>query len=347
MTIEILRAPDAPIEPLLERTVAVIGYGNQGRAHALNLRDSGITTIVGNRVETKNAATARDDGFDVLPIGEAAARGDLLVLALPDVPLPSIYDESIAPHVHPGATLGLLHGFALRFGGLTIPKTDGLVMVAPKGPGRTLRERFQQGQGIPCIFALGQESSNQDARTLGLAWANGIGGARAGIIVATIAAETETDLFGEQAVLCGGMTALILEAFETLVQAGYPQELAYIECCHEAKQVADLVYERGLAGMAEAISDTAEFGMHEARERLTEDDLRSTMADALQSIRDGSFARRMIDDMESGGTWFEKCRQTLRQHPIEVAGATVRRLMPWLQDDDRASSVNPDSPATR
>ena len=331
----------APLAPLAGRRVAVLGFGNQGRAHALNLRDSGIQVMVGGRSGGTGVAQARDAGFACANLADAAADADLVIVALPDEVHADAYGDHIARSIARGATLGFLHGFSLRYG-LLAPRDDlGVVLVAPKGPGTTLRDRFLQGQGIPALFAVQRESTRGDSRALGLAWANGIGCARAGIIETTFAHETETDLFGEQAVLCGGLAGLIRAAFETLVDAGYPAELAYIECCHEVKQVADLVYARGLAGMREAISNTAEFGSFDAQSRIATPALRAEFDRILDEIRDGRFARRITDDHARGDSWLAAQRDTARRDPIESVGKRVRALMPWLASEGPTAARPP------
>jgi ketol-acid reductoisomerase len=331
MALRIIRGTDhAPIEPLRDRTVAVLGYGNQGHAHALNLRDSGIRTIVASRSDSAGGRRARDDGFEPVPIEDAVGAADLVIVALPDEVQPACWAERIGPNLRSGSTVGFLHGFAIRYGGIVPGPDVGVIMVAPKGPGATLRRVYVEGRGIPALLAVDRESPRGDAEALGLAWANGIGCARAAIVFTTFADETETDLFGEQAVLCGGMTELIVAAFETLVAEGYPPELAYLECCHEVKQVADLVYERGLAGMMRAISNTAEFGAYSSGPVLIDDAVRARMRDLLTSIRDGNFAGTLQRDHASGFPWFNEQRDRLSTHDIEQAGTIVRGLMPWL-----------------
>jgi ketol-acid reductoisomerase len=329
---------DAPLAPLRGKRVAILGFGNQGRAHALNLRESGIDVLVAGRPHGSAAAAAREAGFPTASFADAAATSDLIVVSLPDEAHGDVYRASIAPVIRAGATIGFLHGFSVRYGQV-IPRPDiGVVLVAPKGPGTTLRERFVRGQGIPALVATHQESPQGDARALALAWANGIGCARAGILETTFAHETETDLFGEQTVLCGGLMGLVVTAFETLVNAGYPPELAYIECCHEVKQVADLVYARGLAGMRAAISNTAEFGAFTAAPRVVDESVRGEFLRILEAIRDGSFARRMLDDHAAGDQWFNAQREASAKHPIERAGERVRALMPWLAAETRPSN---------
>jgi ketol-acid reductoisomerase len=332
----------AALAALAGRTVAVLGFGNQGAAHALNLRDSGVTVLVANRPDTPNGRRAVDCGFSPLPIEDAVEQADLVIVALPDEAQPGIWEERIAPRLQSGAIVGFLHGFSIHYELILPPNEIGVIMVAPKGPGRTLRMRFEAGQGIPCLFAVHQDSPAHDAEAVGRGWAAGIGCTRAAIVPTTFAHETETDLFGEQAVLCGGMTQLILVAFETLVEAGYPPELAYMECCQEVKQVADLVYERGLAGMTEAISNTAEFGAYRAGPRLVDKAVRRRMAELLDEVRDGRFAATLREDHAAGFPWFRQQREELRRHPIEQAGAAVRAWMPWLTESSKGPA--PDRP---
>ncbi|MCI0631452.1 MAG: ketol-acid reductoisomerase [Phycisphaerales bacterium] len=345
MALRIIRGPSqTPLQPLMGQTVAVLGFGNQGHAHALNLRESGVHVIVGARAASSSGRRAAEHGFEVLAIEQAAERARLVIMALPDESQPEIYAQQIAPNLSTGATLGFLHGFSIRYDLIT-PRSDiGVVLVAPKGPGKTLRQRFQRGEGIPCLFSVHQDSRSRDAESLGLAWAAGIGCARAGILCTTFQHETDTDLFGEQAVLCGGMTWLIRAAFETLVQAGYPPELAYLECCHEVKQIADLVYERGIEGMMEAISNTAEFGAYESGPRLIGKETRESMRRLLAEIQDGTFARRFQRDHQLHFDWFNRQRKELAAHPIEEAGQKIRSLMPWLADSKSDSpSESPES----
>ena len=326
---------DLPRAGLVGKTVAILGYGNQGRSHAANLRDSfgdGIRLVIGGRPGSIALARAADDGFTSVPNPEAAAVADLAIVALPDEIHGSACPEILGA-MPAGATVGFIHGFSIRFGAVR-PRADlGIVLVAPKGPGTTLRARYRMGQGIPSLLAVERESGRGDSRRLALAWANGIGSARAGVLETTFAAEAETDLFGEQAVLCGGLQGLIVAAFETLVEAGYPPELAYIECCHEAKQVADLVYAGGLDFMRKRISNTAEFGAHAAAPRIADERLRETFRTILAEVRDGSFARRFLEDTAAGGPWMSARRAEGAVHPIEESGRSVRSLMPWLADE--------------
>ncbi len=327
MALKIVRgAENAPIEPLRGRTVAVLGFGNQGHAHALNLRESGLEVVLGHRRDSESGRRAVECGFDPLPIEEAVRQGDLVVIALPDEVQPDLYERLIAPNLKPTATIGFLHGFAVRYGLIDPAPGYGVIMVAPKGPGRLLRQRYVDGQGLPCLLAVHREGASGDSEAIALAWANGIGCARAGVVYTSFAAETETDLFGEQVVLCGGLNWLILAAFETLTEAGYPPELAYLECCQEVKQIADLVYERGPAAMMEAISNTAEFGAHRAGPFLIDDTVRARMRQLLARVRDGTFADALRRDHDQGFPWFERQRNSTRRHAIEPAGEAVRRM---------------------
>ena len=325
----------ADTEVLSGKTVAVIGYGNQGRAHALNLRDSGIRVLAGSDHGRRGWNRAEADGFQPLPIEEACAKADLAVIALPDEQQEALWQRHIAPALRPGSVVGFLHGFSIRFGFVRPADTIGVVLVAPKGPGKALRERFVAGTGLPCLFAVHQAGADAaTTRALGLAWAAGIGGARAAIVETTFAVEAETDLFGEQAVLCGGMMALMQAAFTTLVRAGYPADVAYMECCQELKQIADLVYERGLVATRQAISNTAEFGAFEAGRRIVDDAMQAKLDALLVGVRDGSFARRFHDDAGAGFPWMNARRAEAARHAIEHAGEAVRGWMPWLHRKD-------------
>jgi ketol-acid reductoisomerase len=325
------RHEEVPLSGLKDRTVALLGYGNQGRAHALNLRDSGIEIRVGVR-EGVGALKARQDGFDTMTIEEATKGADLVIIALPDETQPDLFESQIRPNLQPGASIGFLHGFAIHHEMLTVPEGIGIVMIAPKGPGVTLRDRFVEGGGIPCLLSVHTDSARGDAEQLALGWAAGLGCGRAAVLDTTFANETETDLFGEQVILCGGLNALVVAAYETLVNAGYPPELAYIECCHEVKQVADLIQERGLAGMRAAISNTAEFGAYEAMKVMDDDGLRTHFSTMLENIRNGTFAARMVEDHRGGGTSMNRARMDNASHPIEETGRFVRSLMPLVDD---------------
>lgn len=338
----ILRGPEqAPIDPLNGQTVAVVGFGNQGYAHALNLRDSGVEVVVGLRPDAPSAQRAATVGFDTVSIPDAVRRAALVVVALPDEVQPEVYERDIALNLKDGAIVGFLHGFNICYDFIRPASGVGVIMVAPKGPGDTLRRLYCDGKGLPCLFAVHQDSPNRDAQPIGLAWANAIGCARSAIVFTTFRDETETDLFGEQAVLCGGMSQLMVAAFDTLVEAGYPPELAYLECCHEMKQVADLVYQRGLAGMYNAISNTAEFGAYRTGPLLVDKHVRARMRQLLAEVKDGTFAKAMRDDYADGFTWFRKQREAASGDPIETAGRAVRALMPWLAESTEATPPEP------
>ena len=317
-----------------DRRYVVMGYGNQGRVHALNLRDSGLSVEVAARPGRPGATAAAADGFTVHDLDAGAAAADCLILGLPDEAHADAWEHHLRPHLRPGATLGFMHGYAIRYGLIEPPPGLGIILVAPKGPGPTLRDRFLRGQGIPCLHAVYQDSARADAALLADAWAAGLGCVRAGVIETTFAHEAETDLFGEQAVLCGGVLALVTAAFETLREAGYPDDLAYIEACHELKQVVDLIYAHGLDGMAARISNTAEFGAFEAGTGRMAATLRPVFDALLADIRDGTFAGRFRADYAAGRPWLEERRRRLREHPVTAAGERVRALMPWLADDD-------------
>ena len=312
----ILDSKDVPLDALLSKTVSIIGYGNQGRAHALNLRDSGITVTIA----TRNQEQANEDQFEIVSIPEASSA-DLIIIALPDNVQREVYKESIEPNLASGKTLGFIHGFAVLYEHIVPPEGVGVVMVAPKGPGVTVRERFLANSGVPALLAVHQENTNHTARNIALAWASGIGSGKVGVIESTFKDETETDLFGEQAIIVGGLVTLIKASYETLVEAGYPPQLAYIECCHEVKQVADIIYEKGIASMMEAISNTAESGAYVAMDLLDDEHLRSHLRTLLRNVQEGTFAKRLAEKR------IENKREELANHEIEQIGKEIRSLM--------------------
>ncbi|MFL5580315.1 MAG: ketol-acid reductoisomerase [Gemmatimonadaceae bacterium] len=321
---------DADIERLRGRTVAVIGFGSQGHAHALSLRDSGVDVRVGLYEGSRSRERAEAAGLRVTSVAAAAAEADLISVLVPDTEQARIYGEAIAPHLRPGKTLVFAHGFAIRFAQIVPPQDVDVVLVAPKAPGHRVREVFQAGGGVPGLAAVHQDASGhafEDA----LAYAKGIGCTRAGVLRTTFAEETETDLFGEQAVLCGGVSALVKAGFETLVEAGYQPEIAYFECMHELKLIVDLMYQGGLNYMRYSVSDTAEYGDYQAGPRLVTHQTRDTMRRILRDIQDGTFARRWIAENEAGRPRFQHDRLRDADHQIEEVGRRLRAMMPFVQ----------------
>jgi len=330
MSLQIIDPTLARLEVLAGKTVGIIGYGNQGRGHALNLRDSGVRVLVGQRPGGGHDRAVAD-GFEPQSVGSVARESDLVVLTLPDETAAEVYDRDIAAEPAAGKTLGFVHGFNIRFGLIDPPDGVDVVMVAPKGPGTLLRSLYLQGRGLPALVAVERDASGT-ARQTALAWASGIGAARAAIVETTFAAETETDLFGEQAVLCGGVVALCQAAFETLTEAGYEPELAYLECVHELKQIVDLIYESGLSGMRMRISNTADYGGMTRGPRLLNPETREEMKRILDEVRSGRFAREWIAEHRAGGRRFRELHDADAESPIERAGQAVRKLMPWLEN---------------
>jgi ketol-acid reductoisomerase len=324
----IYRDKDVDLGWLRRKTCAVIGFGAQGRAHALNLRDSGMCVLVGLYPRSKSRSRAKRNGIEVVSTAEAVRRGDIIFLALPDTKMPSVYKTEIASYLRAGQTLLFAHGFAIYYRTILPPNDVDVVLVAPKGLGPMVRREFVRGRGAPGLIAIHQDATGKAKRTA-LAWAKGIGCTRAGVIETTFREETETDLFGEQAVLCGGTTALIRAGFETLVRAGYPAELAYFECLHELKFIVDLIHEAGIAGMMSLISDTAKWGALTIGPTIIDADARKRMEHALRKIRSGRFAQDFIREMENGSRRYRKLLHQSEQHPIEKVGAKLRRLTAW------------------
>lgn len=325
MPVCLLGPAELSLEPLRGRTIAILGYGSQGRAHALNLRDRGFRVVVGQR-RGPRFDEAVSAGFEPLAIGEATAAGDLVVMALPDEAAPEVYAAEIGPRLRGGKVLGFIHGYNVHYGRIAAPAGTDVVLVAPKAQGDGVRREFVAGRGVVCLTAVGQDASGS-ARGTALAWAAGIGGDRAGVIETTFRDETETDLFGEQAVLCGGLTSLIKAGFETLVEAGYPAELAYFECCHEVKLIADLISERGIAGMRERISSTARFGDLTRGPRVIGPAVREAMRRVLEEIRCGDFAAEWRDEVAAGRPRFRRLSEADGAHALEVVGAVLRKAM--------------------
>jgi ketol-acid reductoisomerase len=320
---------DADPRALLGRRIAILGYGSQGHAHALNLRDSGHDVVVGLPAASASRPRAEREELTVLAPAEAAAAADVIMVLVPDTVQPRLYREAVEPNLAPGKVLLFAHGFNLRFGTIAPPPTVDVAMVAPKAPGHRVRELYQAGEGTPALVAVHHDASGTALQTA-LAYARGLGCTRAGVLATTFAEETETDLFGEQAVLCGGVSALIKAGFETLVEAGYQPEVAYFECLHELKLIVDLIYRGGLSYMRYSISDTAEHGDYSGGPRLVTAETRDEMRRLLAEIRSGEYARRWIAENEAGRPWFEDRRAAERAHPIEEVGARLRALMPFL-----------------
>jgi len=320
---------DADPSLIQRRKVAILGYGSQGHAHALNLSESGVDVRVGLREGSSSAAKAEEAGLRVTTVDQAAREADVIMILLPDTEQKAVYDAQIAPHLEPGDCLMFAHGFNIRFGQIVPPDGVDVAMVAPKGPGHLVRRTYTEGGGVPSLIAVEQDATGH-ARALALSYAHGIGATRAGVLDTTFAEETETDLFGEQVVLCGGLTALATAGFETLVSAGYQPESAYFECLHELKLIVDLMYEQGIAGMRYSISDTAEYGDLTRGPRVISDEVRATMRQILSDIQDGSFAEEWIAENRNGRPNFLKLQEQGRQHQIEKVGAELRAMMPFI-----------------
>jgi ketol-acid reductoisomerase len=320
---------------LLEgRKVAIVGYGSQGHAHALNLHDSGVDVRVGLRPGSASRAKAEAEGLRVLPVTEAAAEADVVMMLLPDTEQPAVYEAEIAPQLRPGDALLFAHGFNIRFGTIVPPAGVDVAMVAPKGPGHLVRRTYTEGGGVPSLIAVAADASGK-AMALALAYADALGATRAGVLETTFVEETETDLFGEQVVLCGGLTALVTAGFETLVAAGYQPESAYFECLHELKLIVDLMYEQGISGMRFSISDTAEYGDLTRGPRVIGDSVRAEMRRILDEIQDGRFAEEWIAENKAGRPRFEELRRKGREHEIERVGAELRGMMPFITQGRR------------
>ncbi|WP_324669769.1 ketol-acid reductoisomerase [Geochorda subterranea] len=339
---------DADLQRLTGKTVAVVGYGSQGHAHALNLRDSGIRVVVANRPGGRNWRRALDDGFEPVAPAEAAAQADVVMLLVPDHVMPAVFEE-MRPALAEGKALAFAHGFNVHFGQIRPPEGVDVFMVAPKGPGHLVRRMYREGKGVPALFAVHRDASGY-ARELALAYAKGIGATRAGVLETTFAEETETDLFGEQAVLCGGMTELVRAGFETLVAAGYQPEVAYFECLHEMKLIVDLMWEGGITWMRHSISDTAEYGDLTVGPRVIDQHVRDNMRRVLEDVRSGRFAREWILENRAGRPIMNALRLSQARHPIEEVGRRLRAMMPWIETPQEAREVESEllgRPATR
>ncbi|MCY0898120.1 MAG: ketol-acid reductoisomerase [Firmicutes bacterium] len=329
MNAKIYYDQDADLALIQSRVVAIIGYGSQGHAHALNLRDSGVRVVVGIR-EGASRDRARRDGLEVMEVPEAAQKADVIMILAPDHVQPDLYRTAIQPHLTAGKALAFAHGFAIHFGEIVPPKDVDVFMIAPKAPGHLVRRLYQEGQGTPCLMAVHQDATGQ-ARALALSYAKGIGGTRAGVIETTFKEETETDLFGEQTVLCGGIASLIQAGFETLVNAGYQPEIAYFETLHEMKLIVDLMYEGGISAMWYSVSDTAEWGGLTVGPTMISEATRQRMQEVLRAIQDGSFAKAWMQENRQGRPHFQALREAARNHPIEKVGRELRSMMSWLR----------------
>ena len=321
---------DADLAVLKGKTIAIIGYGSQGHAHAQNLRDAGLDVVVGQRPGGANYALAKEHGFAPLSAAEAAAKADLIMILLPDQHQASVYENDIKPHLTAGKALLFAHGFNIHFSQIVPPKDVDVFLIAPKGPGHLVRRTYVEGGGVPCLVAIHQDATG-NALKIALAYAKGVGGARSGVIETSFREETETDLFGEQAVLCGGLCALIKAGYETLVEAGYAPEMAYFECLHEVKLIVDLIYEGGLSTMRHSISDTAEYGDYVTGPRIVTEETKKEMKAVLSDIQQGVFARNFILENKANMASFKAMRRLEAQHPIETVGKELRAMMPWLK----------------
>jgi ketol-acid reductoisomerase len=323
---------DADLSKLEGKTVAIIGFGSQGHAHALNLKDSGVDVVVGLRPESSSVAKAEADGLIVLPVPEAASRGDIVMMLVPDELHGQVWDEEVSDGIAAGNLLMFGHGFSIHYETVTPPPDVDVAMVAPKGPGHLVRRQYVEGNGVPCLLAVHQDASGT-AHDVALAYAKGIGGTRAGVIETTFKDETETDLFGEQSVLCGGVTELVRAGYETLVDAGYDSKLAYFECLHELKLIVDLMYEKGISGMRYSISNTAEYGDMTRGKRVIGEPTREAMKQILADIQSGEFAREWIAENRAGQENFKRMREEQANHQVEREGKELRSMMDWIDTD--------------
>ncbi|MDN5723619.1 MAG: ketol-acid reductoisomerase [Corynebacterium sp.] len=331
MAIDVFYDDDADLSIIQGRRVAVLGYGSQGHAHAQNLRDSGVEVVIGLREGSKSAVKAEEAGFKVLSNAEATKWADVVMILVPDTTQATVYTEDIAPNLEDGNAIFFGHGLNIHFKLIEPAANVTVAMVAPKGPGHLVRRQFIDGKGVPCLIAVEQDPKGE-GRDLALSYAAAIGGARAGVIPTTFEAETVTDLFGEQAVLCGGTEELVKTGFEVLVEAGYEPEMAYFECLHELKLIVDLMFEGGIANMNYSVSDTAEFGGYLSGPRVVDADTKSRMKDILTDIQDGTFTKRLIANVEGGNKELEGLRADFAEHPIEVTGTKLRDLMSWVKN---------------
>ena len=328
MAAKIYYQEDCNLSLLEGKTIAIIGYGSQGHAHALNLHESGVDVVVGLYEGSKSWAKAEQAGLKVMTAADAAKAADVIMVLIPDERQAEMYKQNIAPHLTAGKALMFAHGFNIHYGQIVPPADVDVLMIAPKGPGHTVRSEYVEGKGVPCLIAVHQDATGK-AQDIGLAYAAGIGGARAGVLETTFRVETETDLFGEQAVLCGGVTALMQAGFETLVEAGYAPENAYFECVHEMKLIVDLIYEGGFSRMRYSISDTAEYGDYETGKRIITEETKKEMKKVLSEIQDGTFASKWISENKSGRAHFTACRRLGAEHELEAVGKELRKMYSW------------------
>ena len=329
MPAKVYTQKEAKVTPIKKKTLAVIGYGSQGHAHALNLKESGCKVIIGLYKGSKSIRVAKRHGFEVMEVAEAVTKADVIMIGVPDMKQAEVYENEIKPNLSKGKTLLFTHGFAIHFGLIKAPRGVSVIMVAPKGPGHIVRSQYKEGKGVPALIAVNKGSS-KDSKKIALAWAAGIGAARSGILETSFKEETETDLFGEQAVLCGGASALVEAGFETLVEAGYAPEMAYFECLHELKLIVDLMIESGIAGMRFSVSETAKFGDVTRGPRVINGNVKKSMKSILKEIQSGKFAKEWVKEYQAGLPKYNKLLEDGEKHPIEETGQRLRSLMPWI-----------------
>ena len=329
MPAKVYTQKEAKITPIKKKTLAVIGYGSQGHAHALNLKESGCKVIIGLYKGSKSIRVAKRHGFEVTEVAEAVQKADVIMIGVPDMKQAEVYENEIKPNLSKGKTLLFTHGFAIHFGLIKPPRGVSVIMVAPKGPGHVVRSQFKEGKGVPALIAV-LKGSSKDSKKIALAWAAGVGAARSGILETSFKEETETDLFGEQAVLCGGASALVQAGFDTLVEAGYAPEMAYFECLHELKLIVDLMIESGVAGMRFSVSETAKYGDATRGSRVINGNVKKSMKSILKEIQSGKFAKEWVKEYEAGLPKYNQLLEEGERHPIEITGQRLRSLMPWI-----------------
>ncbi len=330
MPAQVYTDKDADLKVLENKTLAIIGYGSQGHAHAQNLKDSGLNVIIGLYANSKSVEVAKSQGFEVYETAEAVKKADVIMIAVPDMKQAEVYERDILPNLTEGKTLAFTHGLAIHFGLIEAPKGIDVIMVAPKGPGHVVRSQYVEGKGVPALIAI-NEGSSEGAKAVALAWAKGVGGTRAGVIETTFKEECETDLFGEQAVLCGGASALVMAGFETLVEAGYQPEMAYFECLHELKLIVDLMVESGISGMRFSVSETAEWGDYISGPRVINESSKAAMKEILKDIQTGKFTKDWVKEYQDGLPNYKKFVEQGQNHQIEKTGERLRALMPWVK----------------